>query len=489
VLVIAATACAPAPESVAVSGEHDGLTLAASVTDTGHSIAVDVVVGNARDKPLLLVPDQCGRVTDVELERTELRPEGRRWDGPIQTVKEFVLDEQGFLDRPDSFAPRRVGDGSSEVPECARLETFVTLEAGGQIAERWELPVDGSFALKELGAAGTLLSLEAVEPMDPNEMQFLDMLGFEAEQAVRAGRTARAELPLSDVTERAASEPPDGPTYGELFDRLVENDELRGWIEAQPVDGWRSGDVQPPTLGATGDAARLTMRFMNTAYERAAVVHAAADGTNPVVDLPTADDRTRHFQRIPGTLPPGIAAVPDSDFTLTDDLLVGEVALPSGRAYIGEYFDETEFDFAVAPGAYPARATLARHRDQSFDNVAFATLVLSDAPTTSWEYHGAIAVDGGSTMIMSVEGRDQLSGQITDDTQAWYDFNQRVFESAVAHDYLATEYAITPETNLAFFSSGMGDGGYPVYVGKDAQGKPTRVVIDFLLLHLAWPGT
>ena len=106
----------------------------------------------------------------------------------------------------------------------------------------------------------------------------------------------------------------------------------------------------------------------------------------------------------------------------------------------------------------------------------------------TWESHGAIAVDGGSTMIVSDEGRDELIERINDDSAEWLDFNERVFESAVAHDYLATEYQITPETNLAYFSSGIGDGGYPVYVGYDAAGKPTRVVVDFLLLHLAWPG-
>ena len=92
-------------------------------------------------------------------------------------------------------------------------------------------------------------------------------------------------------------------------------------------------------------------------------------------------------------------------------------------------------------------------------------------------------------MIVSDEGRDELFARISDDSVAWLDFNERVFESAVAHDYLATEYEITPQTNLAYFSSGMGDGGYPVYVGYDAAGKPTRVVVDFLLLHLGWPGT
>ena len=41
--------------------------------------------------------------------------------------------------------------------------------------------------------------------------------------------------------------------------------------------------------------------------------------------------------------------------------------------------------------------------------------------------------------------------------------------------------------NLVEFSSGNGDGVYPVFVGYDSAGEPTRVVVDFYLFHLDWP--
>jgi len=66
--------------------------------------------------------------------------------------------------------------------------------------------------------------------------------------------------------------------------------------------------------------------------------------------------------------------------------------------------------------------------------------------------------------------------------------DEDIFNSMVAHDYLGTEWELTPDTNLVRVSSGNGDGGYPVFVGYDAAGNPTRVVVDFLLLHLSWPG-
>jgi hypothetical protein len=71
---------------------------------------------------------------------------------------------------------------------------------------------------------------------------------------------------------------------------------------------------------------------------------------------------------------------------------------------------------------------------------------------------------------------------------AWSSLDDPIFDSLIAHDYLATRFDLTPELNLAYMSSGNGDGGYPVYIGYDAEGSPTRVVVDFYLLHLAWPG-
>ena len=54
---------------------------------------------------------------------------------------------------------------------------------------------------------------------------------------------------------------------------------------------------------------------------------------------------------------------------------------------------------------------------------------------------------------------------------------------------VVTEYSPVPKLNLIQFSSGNGDGVYPILVGYDATGQPTRIVVDFYLLHLDWPGS
>ncbi|HSK52321.1 MAG TPA: DUF4241 domain-containing protein [Clostridia bacterium] len=487
-LLVVVAACAPAPDPIGVSGERDDLVLDAEVAASRDSLVVDLVVRNERAEPVHLVPTQCGRVVDVELERTLFRPEGKRWTGSVQTVKALVLRDQRVLDRPDHFHPRRAADSSSSTPDCLRPERPVTLAPGGEVLERWELPFNAAPALDALGSAATKVTLEVVEAKSADDVEYLDVLGDDREDAARRGRSLRVEMPLEDVLSRDASKPLEGPSHGELFDRLMEDAELREWIEAQPADSWALAVLRPAYPGYGGDLETVQFRLVTKAFERAARVEARPDGSGVVARLPGEESRARDFVRGPGTLPPGIELIPDGDYALTDDLHLPEVLLPSGRVLVGEYlFDLEPLQVTVAPGAYPAHVTLARYRGQDVDNVAFASLVLSDAPTVRWERVDDIAVDGGSTTIVSVEGRDAMSRLFEDDENAWLAQSEEIFDSLAAHDYLATEFPITADTNLVHVSSGIGDGGYPVHVGFDATGGPTRVVVDFYLLHLAWP--
>lgn len=479
--------CSRAP--VAISGDHDGLVVDGRVATTNASITVDVTVRNARDRVIDLEPDQCGRVTEVRLERTQFRAEGRKWDGTVQAAKELVLNDQRFEDDSDLFAPRRVGDPSSATPDCARPDHAIALDPGATIAERWELPIGDSRTLREVGSDDAAVTLEAIEARDPDAMEYFDIVYFSDRAKDREGREARAELLLAQVLHRAATSPVTGPSRGELFDRLLENADLRAWIEAQPVDMWGDARLQPAIPGAGAAFEGVRLELVTRAFERSAVVTAVADGSNATLDLPGEQDRTRAFQRTAGTLPPGIQALPGADWVITDDLHFGRVLLPSGRLVVAESpLAADPLDIVVAPGAYLTHATLARQREQEGEQVAFASVVLSDAPTVHWESAGAISVDGGTTMLTSVEARDELSRGWQNDQVAAGRLDEEIYNAMVAHGGLGTEWGLSPQTNLVKVPSGLGDGGYPRYVGFDASGKPTRVVVDFLLLHLGWPG-
>ena len=217
---------------------------------------------------------------------------------------------------------------------------------------------------------------------------------------------------------------------------------------------------------------------------------AAADGEIAELTLPTEADRTRVFERRPATLPPGVAVIAEPEAGIpTEDVLVGSVSLPSGRVVVGEVdlFDAEPLPFEVAPGAYPAHATLVRYPDSDVESVALLSLVLSDAPTTTWRDAGGIAVDGGTTTITSPEGVAELESLLELDREAeWWAHSEAVWDSLTAHDHLVTEADIDGRSNLVMSSSGHGDGVYGVAIGFDAAGEPTRVVVDFLLIHLDW---
>ena len=232
----------------------------------------------------------------------------------------------------------------------------------------------------------------------------------------------------------------------------------------------------------------LASQAVTTAFERGLRVDLTPDGTViGTADIPGANDRSRVFERRPATTPPGVAYVPEPETpVLTEDVIAGRLSLPSGRVVAdGAMIGETEpFPDVAAPGDYPIFVTVGRLPNNPYDQVAFASLVVSDAPTVSWVDRPPIAVDGGSAGFTSAEGSAFLAKLGVDGNLATVD---TAFDSLMAHDDIVTEVPISDGLDMALFATGYGDGGYPVHVGLDANGKPTRFVIDFAIVHLAWP--
>lgn len=480
----------PAATPLAMAGERDGLTIAALLTARSGSLHVGVVVRNGRTESAYLDADQCGRITEVVLARTQFEPEGATWTGSAQAVKELILDDQLSSQHPDGFHPRRPTDASSEIPECVRPDRPVQLGPGQEVAERWELPAGSAYTLDAVGSAATVVRVEVVEARAPDELEFLNILPPGSADEERAGRNLRVDQPAASVIERPAPVDDGAPSRGELYDVLLDKTELRSWIEAQPAESWRLAILTPASVFVQAPATeQVKLRLVTTEFERAAHATARADGTDVAVDLPTESDRTREFERRAGTLPPGIALIEEPDsYSLGEDVFPGSLRLPSGRVWVGEYIDEEPLDLALPTGSYPVHATLARYQDREWQDVALATMVLSDEPTVRWADMGTFAVDGGSATFTSVEGLALLNAALEDGGEGEStDLSDLIFDSRVAHEYQVTEFSLGEGVNLVEFSSGNGDGGYPVFVGYDAAGAPTRVVVDFYLLHLAWP--
>jgi hypothetical protein len=475
-----ASGCANPDSHVdSASSDHDGLTLDVHMYATSDSLIVETAVHNTRAAVVHLDADQCGRVAEVILLRATLQPEGATYSGSLESVKKLIIRQQRSEQFADTFAPRVVTGGSA-TPGCIRPTQPVGLPAGGTITERWELPFGVAFALAAVGSGSATVRAEAVESVAADKLGFLDILpaGDADADADRAGRNVVVTRPASVVLDRPPTRPDTGPSRGQLFDTMVEDATVRDFIQAQPPDSWRDARI-----------GRSSFRAVTSEFERAVAVTLAPDGSVTDVRLPDAADRIRVFDRRPATSPPGIALIPEPDTPVpTEDVIAGRLSLPSGQVVADGYLGAggQPLPDRAAAGAYPVFVTVARLPDVPFDQVALATVVVSDAPTVSWALRTTIAVDGGTAGFTSAEGLEALTREGASGTGGG-DVLDRAFDSLTAHDSLVTLFPIEDGLALALFSSGYGDGGYNVYVGLDRDGKPTRFVIDFSVVHLGWP--
>jgi hypothetical protein len=196
--------------------------------------------------------------------------------------------------------------------------------------------------------------------------------------------------------------------------------------------------------------------------------------------------------RRPGTLPPGVDLLPGNSSQVTDDIGPHAVELPSGQVVAeGELVGDLlpgrgrPLPYRLAPGAYPVHVTLARGAGSSADLVALATLVASDAPTVRWRHVKDFSVDAGAAGFTSNEGSDVVGRWLQRDAG-----RSEAFWLAASSALAAEQIAVVPiegKLNAVQFWSGSGDGGYGLYAGLDGKGRPTRFVMDFQVLDLAWP--
>lgn len=472
--------CSDAPTASA-GADHDGLALDMTVRATGESLKADVTVRNTRGTAVHLDADQCGRVTEVVLARTVFQPEGATYTGSLDAVKKLVLQQQRSNQSSDRFAPRRA-TGGSDTPDCVRPTVPVTIGPGASIAEHWELPFGTAYGLAVVGSAHESIRAQVVESVAADKLGFLDILPEAEAQAARAGRVATAETPASAVLDRPPTSPDTEPSLGQRFDRMIDTGPIRTFIETQPPDTWRRATITPTLPGP------WEFRAVTTGFERALRVDLAADGSViGTVDIPGPGDRSHVYERRPATLPPGVTVIPEPDTpTLTEDVVAGRLSLPTGRVVAdGSLIGRVEpLADQAQPGAYPVFVTVGRLAGSPGDTVAFASLVVSDAQTVRWVARSTIGVDGGTAGFTSAEGSTFLrdSGATANEDTVF-----GAFDALTAHDDLIARVPIGDGLDMALFTTGFGDGGYTVYVGLDRDGKPTRYVIDFAVVHLAWP--
>lgn len=139
------------------------------------------------------------------------------------------------------------------------------------------------------------------------------------------------------------------------------------------------------------------------------------------------------------------------------------------------------YTVTLAPGEYPVETALIRSAGREVDVVAAARLRVSEAPVATWE----LALRPGQDERLL--GASEFFGFVVDSGTAAF-MDASAIEALAAYqdadDADAAEATIPGDggAELLTFSSGKGDGSYPVWVGRDAAGAVVCLVADMRLL-------
>jgi Protein of unknown function (DUF4241) len=175
---------------------------------------------------------------------------------------------------------------------------------------------------------------------------------------------------------------------------------------------------------------------------------------------------------------------------------IGKIKLSGGRLVACDpmHIDEYGIPFTqlFAKGEYPVQLAIAKLDLE--ERVAFARILISDAPVFKWEFalqegqsqlpmglkkrHG-YSVDGGVGIFI-----DEAAAKVLD-RKVVNDMDGAVFAALDKNYRNDWKYTLYPfgEQNLAAFSTGIGDGYYSTYIGFDAAGNPCRVLTDLGIIE------
>ncbi|MBC6451434.1 DUF4241 domain-containing protein [Actinokineospora xionganensis] len=219
-----------------------------------------------------------------------------------------------------------------------------------------------------------------------------------------------------------------------------------------------------------------------------AIDPATAPPWRPPVPLPPGDP-TALFE-------PGVrySLAGSGSTVITDVRPAGVARLVSGQLAAADpgWLDGVDpFTTPVAPGAYRVDLAVIRFIDQpDHTRVAAARLTVVDAPVASWEP----ALTASAEPLMLGEGEFQGFG-VDSGMACFFDVAAgpalaELSDQAVADwDGMADLPAelVDPATgaSLVQFTSGWGDGAYPTWLGRTAEGEVACFVVDLLVLREA----
>ncbi|MEV6176819.1 DUF4241 domain-containing protein [Streptomyces sp. NPDC052016] len=164
----------------------------------------------------------------------------------------------------------------------------------------------------------------------------------------------------------------------------------------------------------------------------------------------------------------------------------GVLRLPTGSVIAADpgtlSASDQPFTVSVPKGEYPVLTATMKWEAEGWGECTAAMLRVLDKPTASWEL---ATRPGQDTRLL---GKGEFYG-------FGVDSGLGSFLDAAGRDVLAAAFEDLPKlgetsdpdtgTNLIAYHSGRGDGSYPVWIGRTAEGEVTCLVADMLILHHA----
>jgi len=180
---------------------------------------------------------------------------------------------------------------------------------------------------------------------------------------------------------------------------------------------------------------------------------------------------------------------------------LGRLRMPTGRLLAVDpgtiFHDRGPLDVTVPPGEYPVALAVARWEPPARSGrVAAARLLVRDEPVAAWELG---VCDGEEAMLLGDGefygfGVDAGVACLADAAAAGFllavaDDDKRYHAAFVDVDLDGGIEVTDPQSgaNAFAFSSGWGDGDYPVWVGRTAAGEVACFVADLLVVAGAPP--
>jgi len=182
-------------------------------------------------------------------------------------------------------------------------------------------------------------------------------------------------------------------------------------------------------------------------------------------------------------------------------MTIGTLEVPSGSIVACDplvSFDARPFAQPVPRGTYPVVLSIVKLNED--ERVAYAKLLISNAPTTTWnpallteqntkksEPEFGYVVDTGTGSFMDAKAASMLLKMLEDEVFE----NNDTYSSLIVKEMEKSRVPTwawanlkldEAEGNLITFSSGWGDGRYPSYFGFDEQGNVTELITDFRVL-------